>query len=455
MPGLRHRRAGRVAAIVFAAVFILFGAARAAPPVADAAGDLLAGDAGVRAGAIRALGDSGAQGAIAPLIQWLYWAPEKEQREVVAALAALTGKRFESWFDWQVWEQEATGLDPFAGYDAWLARVLGRIDPAFGRFVSAGIAHRIRLEEIVWGGVRVDGIPALDRPATASAAQAAYLADDDLVFGIEIAGVTRAYPLRIVDWHEMVNDVVAGVPVSVAYCTLCGAAIAFDTRPNGGTAGRTFHFGSSGLLYRSNKLMYDRETDSLWNQFTGEPVLGALASSGVRLPIYPIVTTSWLSWRRLHPDTTVLAESTGFNRDYRPGAAYGAYFASSRLMFPAAVGDPAHQKEFAFGIRVPGGTKAWPLERFAGGRVINDQVGLLNVVLVGDAADRTVRAYDAQDHRFEATAQPDRLHAADGVWQVTEQALVGPSGKSLRRLPGHVAYRFAWDGYFGAGVEAP
>lgn len=200
--------------------------------------------------------------------------------------------------------------------------------------------------------------------------------------------------------------------------------------------------------------VYDRETDSLWNQFTGEPVMGALAASGLHLTILPVVTTSWSTWRRLHPDTTVLAERTGFVRDYRPGAAYGSYFTSPKLMFPASVSDQAHQKQFAFGIRVPGGTKAWPLERFAGGRVINDQVGFLNVVLIGDAADRTVRAYEAQNLHFEATAQPDRLRAADGLWTVTEPALVGPSGKSLRRLPGHVAYRFAWDGYFGAGIEA-
>jgi hypothetical protein len=98
------------------------------------------------------------------------------------------------------------------------------------------------------------------------------------VFGVAIGGQARAYPLRIVNWHEMVNDTIAGVPVSLAYCTLCGAAILFDARAPGRDT--PFTFGSSGLLYRSNKLMYDRQTGSLWNQFTGRPVLGALTLSG-------------------------------------------------------------------------------------------------------------------------------------------------------------------------------
>ena len=430
----------------------LFGLPAAAEPVASTAAALLDPRADIRSSAIRALGDSHDLTAVAPLIQHLYWSQESEQRNVVAALAALTGQTFSTWFDWQVWEQEQAGLTPFAGYDAWLAEVLARVDPAFRRFVGAGVAHRIRLEEIVWGGVKVDGIPALDHPRTTNAAEAQWLAGDDWVFGAEINGDARAYPLRIVDWHEMVNDVVGGVKVSLAYCTLCGAAILFDSTAAGRPA---FDFGSSGLLYRSNKLMYDRQTDSLWNQFTGEPVVGRLANSGIRLTILPVVSTRWSVWRQQHPATTVLAEQTGFSRDYRAGAAYGAYFASGSLMFPAAVADPAHQKEFAFGLRVPGGVKVWPLDRFAGGAVINDRVGFLDVVLIGDSRDRTVRAYERQGRRFGATALPDRLGAAGETWQVTEAALIGPHGQSLRRLPGHLGYRFAWDGYFGAGVEAP
>ena len=118
------------------------------------------------------------------------------------------------------------------------------------------------------------------------ASDAEYLLDTDLVFGIEINGDARAYPLRIMGWHEMVNDVIGGVPVALAYCTLCGSGILFDTQLEG--TDEPLVFGSSGLLYRSNKLMFDRKTNSLWNQFSGEPVVGPLVGSDIKLKVRPI-----------------------------------------------------------------------------------------------------------------------------------------------------------------------
>ncbi len=118
-------------------------------------------------------------------------------------------------------------------------------------------------------------------------------------------------------------------------------------------------------------------------------------------------------------------------------------------MFPALVKDMRlSQKDLVFGVRVPGGVKAWPLSAFAGGAVLNDQVGLLDVVLIGDAQGRGARAYRADGRRFTAGAAPEELSAADGRWLVPESGLVGPAGKSLPRLPGHLASWFAWAGYF-------
>ena len=122
---------------------------------------------------------------------------------------------------------------------------------------------RIRFEEITWGGAVFDGIPSLDNPTMIAAPDADYLLETDLVFGIEINGDVRAYPLRIMGWHEMFNDVIGGVPVALAYCTLCGAGILYETKLK--DRKKPFVFGSSGLLYRSNKLMFDRTTNSLWN----------------------------------------------------------------------------------------------------------------------------------------------------------------------------------------------
>jgi hypothetical protein len=234
-------------------------------------------------------------------------------------------------------------------------------------------------------------------------------------------------------WHEMFNEVIGGVPVALAYCTLCGSGILFETRVEG--RARPFVFGSSGLLYRSNKLMFDRETDSLWNQFTGQPVVGPLAASGIALKIRPVVIVTWAKWRAAHPDSRVLSLDTGHRRDYGSGVVYAEYFASPDLMFPTRADETRlAQKDYVFGIRDVGAAKAWPLAAFAKRPVINDAVGAREVVLIGDAGSHSVRAYERGARHFEAVGEADRLH--------------GPG-----RVPGHIAYWFAWDGYMGVQSE--
>jgi hypothetical protein len=384
------------------------------------------------------------------LVHLMRWQPD-DVPTLRKILQRITGDDVgPKWFDWMVWLQEHPDYAPYEGFANFLGLTLVSLDPQFLRFVHDGVQHEIRLEEIVWGGVRVDAIPALDNPKMIAAVDAEYLNADDLVFGIEIAGDARAYPLRIVNWHEMVNDVVGGTPVSLAYCTLCNAGILYETQ----VAGRDqpFTFGSSGLLYRSNKLMYDRTTDSLWDQFAGQPVVGSLVGSKVTLKVLPLVTTSWRLWRAKHPTTKVLSLDTGFSRDYGPDVAYHDYFASKDLLFPAVAKDRRlQQKDIVFGVRATGGTKAWPLSAFAGGKVIHDRVGQVDVVLVGNAEQETVRAYESKGHKFTLSA-PDLLHSSDGYWRITEDALVHSDGKTLPRLPGHLAYWFAWSGYFENAV---
>ena len=285
-----------------------------------------------------------------------------------------------------VWQEANPEIEPHPSFTELKLEVLRRVDPNFLRFfrsewVDSG-KMKVRLEEITWGGVAVDGIPSLDHPKLIAAADAGDLLDDDLVFGVEINGDARAYPLRIMGWHEMFNEVIGGVPVALAYCTLCGSGILFEAQVEG--RHRPFVFGSSGLLYRSNKLMFDRETDSLWNQFTGTPVVGPLVASGIQLKIRPVVIASWARWRQSHPDTSVLSLDTGYRRDYGSGVVYAEYFASPDLMFPTRVNEAQlRQKDYVFGIRDVAAAKAWPLEVFRGGAVINDAVGLREVVLMG------------------------------------------------------------------------
>ncbi len=370
------------------------------------------------------------------------------------AFTALTGQPVNDWFDAMLWQEGHPELVPHPSYRELKLESLRRIDPEFMRFLGGERSRRenmrIRLEEISWGGVKVDGIPSLDNPDLIAAPEATYLLDDDLVFGVEINGDARAYPLRIMGWHEMFNDVIGGKPVALAYCTLCGAGVLYETSVAG--QAQPFVFGSSGFLYRSNKLMFDRQTDSLWNQFTGKPVAGPLVGSGIALKTLPVAITKWSEWRRKHPDTRVLSLDTGHRRDYGSGVVYNDYFGSDELMFPSrGGGGNLRQKDYVFGLRVPGGAKAYPLRAFAGGRAINDRVGLQDVVLVGNADTRTVRAYGSGGRQF--TGSGDTLTARDGVWRVEEEGLVGPAGQRLPRLPGHIAYWFGWQSFVGGQSE--
>lgn len=373
------------------------------------------------------------------------------------ALSALTGQTIESWRDAMLWQEGHPEIVPHQSFRDLKLEIFSQIDPGFLRFLggerSARENMKIRLEEIAWGGVPVDGIPSLDNPKLIAPGEATYLLDGDLVFGVEINGDTRAYPLRIMGWHEMFNETIGGVPVALAYCTLCGAGILFETRVQ--DQDKPLVFGSSGFLYRSNKLMFDRQTDSLWNQFTGEPISGPLADSGIKLKIRPVAITSWADWKARNPDTRVLSIDTGYPRDYGSGVVYREYFASPQLMFPANVRDETvnKRKDYVFGIRDVGAAKAWPLSAFDGPTVINDSMGNRNLVLIGDAGTRTVRAYDRDSLSFKKGDAADRVVAGGGTWKVTEDALVGPDGDRLARVPGHVSYWFAWDGYLGLDSE--
>ena len=176
---------------------------------------------------------------------------------------------------------------------------------------------------VSWGGVLIDNrahdatddpcncIPAADNPQVAAAADTTWLNDDDIVFGITINGESRAYPRRIMEVREMVNDTLGGRDLGIPYCTLCGSAQAYFTD---GLAQRPI-LRTSGLLIRSNKVMYDLNTYSVFDTFLGNAVTGPLAEQGVQLEQASVVTTDWGTWKEQHPDTTVLLERYALGRD--------------------------------------------------------------------------------------------------------------------------------------------
>jgi hypothetical protein len=171
--------------------------------------------------------------------------------------------------------------------------------------------HLIPLRDIQSGGPAKDGIPALDHPAfTSASAGDQALKPSDFVIGLEMDGVAKAYPIRILNWHEVVNDHVGHQPVLVTWCPLCGSGLVYS--PLAG--GRRHTFGVSGLLYKRNLLLYDHETESLWTQLGGMAVAGDLARTS--LDLLPASETTWARWKSEHPQTVVLSFNTGFRRDY-------------------------------------------------------------------------------------------------------------------------------------------
>jgi hypothetical protein len=160
------------------------------------------------------------------------------------------------------------------------------------------------------GGPPPDGIPSIDEPRFLGAADVDFLEDSEPVLALEVAGDARAYPLQIMTWHEIVNDTVGDVPVGVTYCPLCNTAIAFDRR----LGDRVLSFGTSGMLFNSALVMYDRQTESLWSHFTSQALAGVL--TGERLATFPVAVVSWVEWRDAHPSGLVLSRETGVTRDY-------------------------------------------------------------------------------------------------------------------------------------------
>ena len=425
---------------------------------------LLSEDEAARSTARVAIVRSQDRSLLPALVDALFFASPTSRGDVVRSLEALSGEKLGA--NYRYWVEYVGGREeirPKEGYRARKAALFARIDPAFGRFLAPALPITIRPEEIIWGGVRKDGIPALKSPKSVAAGEAAFLDDGEAVFGIERNGEARAYPQRILDWHELANDVVGGEPLALSYCTLCGSAIAYSTRA---ADGRTLVFGSSGLLYRSNKLMYDEETLSLWSNLTGEPVVGPLVGRGIALASLPLTVTTWGEWRRRHPATTVVSLETGYDRDYSPGAAYGRYFASPEAMFPVWRKSPAlPTKSWVYGLRSGGRAKAYPLEILLEERVVNDRVGPLPVVLVADRESGAVRAYVREGRTFaEGPRRGTLVEPSTGaVWNVEESSLRPiAGGRPHARLAGHRAYWFGWYAFFadtelyeGCAASAP
>ncbi len=197
-----------------------------------------------------------------------------------------------------------------------------------------------------------DCIPSIDAPKYISA-QEAELADDDIVVTLSYQGEYRAYPTRILDHHEIVNDTIAGTPLAITWCPLCGSAVGIHRQVGGAVT----EFGVSGVLYNSDLVLYDRATETLWDQIEAKGIVGPMTDEQLRL--IPVSMTEWGRWRQAHPDTLVLSMDTGFEEDYSTDR-FAEYRESTRLFMPISNSDDRiHPKTVVYGFELESGSIAF------------------------------------------------------------------------------------------------
>ncbi len=212
---------------------------------------------------------------------------------------------------------------------------------------------------ILSGGPPRDGIPALDRPKFISAERVDFMVGSDRVLGLNYLGEINAYPVKIMNHHEIVNDNIGGQSIAITYCPLCRSGMAYLTN----IEGKKHRFAVSGLLYNSDVLLYDRETESLWSQIMSTAISGPL--KGHKLTMIPLQNTSWQDWQQRHPNTRVLSTRTGYFRDYSVDP-YEGYELDNNVWFPVDASDDSYPpKSMVLGIEIKGQFKAYPFSELA------------------------------------------------------------------------------------------
>ncbi|MCC2647411.1 MAG: hypothetical protein K0S67_107 [Nitrososphaeraceae archaeon] len=301
-------------------------------------------------------------------------------------------------------------------------------------------------ELIVNGGPPPDGIPSIDNPKFIQIRKAEeFLEDSDLVVGLNINGDIRAYPLQILVWHEIVNDKVGNTPVAVTYCPLCFTNQVFNRTMNDG---QILEFGTSGKLYNSNLVMYDRTTKSLWSQAMAQGIGGTFA--GIKLERIPFDVAYWKEWKQLYPDSKVLSTDTGSTRPYGADP-YGDYYTNGEILFPVSNSDDrVGLKEIVIGLENKGQYKAFKLQEIEGKRVINNQVNGKPIVLLS-LHPFMARVYDpvvnGQTLEFNYNIKDKKFvdKQTNSMWNFDGKSISGQmKGKQLTRLSFDEGFWFEW-----------
>jgi hypothetical protein len=326
----------------------------------------------------------------------------------------------------------AWDLPALPGYQEWKGQLFTIIEPAWQPFFDDADAD-IDWRFLSWGGVLIDSrplgdsapcargcIPALDDPAVTDAAGGDWYPDDRVVFGITVEGESRAYPKNIMEIHEMVNDTVGGRRLGIPYCTLCGSAQAYFTDSVPDTV-ETPVLRTSGLLTRSNKVMYDLTTFSVFDTFTGVALSGPLHEQGIELEQTSVVVSTWSDWKAAHPDTTIVAEDGGIGRSY-PLDPLGDRDADGPIFPVGDVDERLGVQEKVLGVIAADGTAiAFPVAAARAELEAGRSVEALGIVVVADASGiraTTGNGADAIGHEAFWFAW-SQFHPNTVVWSVS------------------------------------
>jgi len=305
-----------------------------------------------------------------------------------------------------------------------------------------GEKHIVPLDKIRSGGPPKDGIPSIDYPKFVNANEAEFVSDNDVVIGLEINGEIKAYPLSILVWHEIVNDNVGDIPVAVTYCPLCFTNQVFERTINGNEV----EFGTSGKLYNSNLVMYDRLTESYWSQALGTAIVGELA--GLELNKIPFDVITWKDWKTLHPDSLVLTTDTGHLRPYGVDP-YGSYYTDPRILFPVEnKDDRLPPKTIIIGFHQGNIYKAYNQKDVEASHVINDKIFDKSILLISQFSGNT-RAFDRtiNDQVLEFVYVDNKIidTQTNSEWNNDGLSISGEyEGKQLERIPIEPGFWFAW-----------
>ena len=310
--------------------------------------------------------------------------------------------------------------------------------------------------EVLDGGPGKDGIPSVDAPSFSSVAEIDFLDDTDLVIGVKVGDDIRAYPHPILDWHEIVNDAPGGKPLAITYCPLTGTGIAWDRMING----QETTFGVSGLLYNTNLIPYDRATDSNWSQMLLQSVNGE--NSGQSIPTYPIIETTWASWKAMFPNSLVQNTTTGFDRDYNVYP-YGDYRTNdSFILFPISTDDSRlPRKDRGLGVIIQGEAKFYPVQSFTDGNTATiikyDEWQGKQLVIIGSQSANFMMAFernlaDGTVLEFTPNSELSDIIATDqegNEWNIFGEAVSGPRAGTQLQIPtSFMGYWFAFGTFY-------